>query len=343
MRCGSARRGRRRAPVWLAAVLSVPALAAGPAPLVTGQRYAMGTMFDVAVHHADRERAREAIDRALDEIERLDRVLSHFKADSDLSALTRTGGGGEFITVDPSLYDVLQEALVFSRLSGGAFDVTIGPLLSAWRAAVADGRAPEPGDITRARQCVGYDKIELKAPDRVRLRSACMQVDLGAIGKGFAVDRALAVLAAAGIRNALVNAGGSTIAAAGAPPGARGWAAELPGRVNGSRTLLLRDESLSTSSQQPVRLAHDPRPFGEILDPERATPLDGRSIVSVVAPRATVSDALSTTLLLIGAERGARLLGGFTDVAALWIAPSGELTAAYGASRMTLAPERQAP
>lgn len=306
-----------------------------PAPLHTEtlhpvhqQRYCMGTMFDIVAYHASREEAERAVAKAMEEIARLDQVLSHFKADSDLSKLVREGRSG-FVAVEPSLYEVLQESVMYSRRSGGKFDVTIAPLLRTWKEArERDGR-PSAADIANAQRCVGYEKIETRAPDRIRLRSDCLEIDLGGIGKGYAVDRAIAVLKAAGIRHALVNAGTSSIASIGASPGRQGWPVRLGARVSGSTTLLLRDSSISTSQQN-----------GEILDPQTGTPAESTMSVSVVAPSATVSDALDTTLLMLSTDEGTRLLAQFTGVSALWITNKGELKAAYGESRLQLSDAR---
>jgi thiamine biosynthesis lipoprotein len=302
-------------------------------------RYCMGTMFDIVVYHASKPDAELAVGRAMDEIVRLDRVLSNFKADSDLSTLNREGRRG-FVRVDPSLYEVIQESLAFSRRSGGKFDVTIAPLLRAWKEAHEEGRKPSGAEIARASRCVGYEKLEVEGPDRIRFRSDCVELDLGGIGKGYAVDRGVAVLEAAGIERALINAGGSSIAAIGAPPALAGWPVRLGASVSGRETLLLRDGSISTSQQNLVEHAFEPSQFGEILDPHRGAPIQGRGSVSVVAPSATASDALSTTLLLLSTEEGVRLLAGFPDVSALWISAGGTLTAAYRESQLHLTDSR---
>ena len=284
----------------LAVALLTPAVESrNETTLVHRQRYAMGTMFDVLVYHESRLEAERAADKALDEIERLDRVLSHFQAESDLARLIRDGRM-RFVTVDPSLYEVLRESLRISRLSNGAFDVTIAPLVEAWKHARLEGRRPSQEEIARARRCVGFEKIEIREPDRVRLRSDCLGLDLGGIGKGYAVDRGLAVLRACGITAALINAGASSIAAIGSPPGRTGWPVSLGSTPDGS-IVYLRDSSVSTS-QQASEAA------GDIINPRSAAPARNRSTVSVVAPSATLSDALSTTLLVVSAAESQPLL-----------------------------------
>ncbi len=138
-----------------------------------------------------------------------------------------------------------------SRRTGGVFDVTIAPLLKAWKRAKLEGRPPSAADIAAARRCVGYDKIETSSPDRIRFRADCVEIDLGGIGKGYAVDRAIALLKAAGINSALVNGGGSSIASIGAPPGAHGWPVRLGESASSSTTLL-------SARSRPLHVAAEP-------------------------------------------------------------------------------------
>jgi thiamine biosynthesis lipoprotein len=292
--------------------------------------YCMGTMFDVVAYHASREEGERAVAKAMEEIVRLDRVMSHFKPDSDLSRLVRDGRSG-VVSVEPSLFEVIEESLMVSRRSGGKFDVTIAPLLKIWTNAHAEGRTPSAREISEARRCVGYDKIETRAPDLIRLRSDCVEIDLGGIGKGYAVDRAIGMLKAAGIRHALINAGSSSIASIGSPPDRRGWPIRLNARVAGHQILLLRDGSISTSEQSPSP---------GILDPHTGAPAASTLTVSVVAPSATISDALSTALMVLPLDDARKLLSQFADVSALWMTTTGELKAAYRESQLQLTDSR---
>jgi FAD:protein FMN transferase len=289
----------------------------------------MGTMFDIVVYHPSRPDAERAVAAALDEVARLDAVMSNFKADSDLSKLARDGRAG-FVQVDANLFNVIETSIDVSRRSHGAFDITVGPLVSVWRLAREENRIPSDAEIAAARRCVGYERIELRSPDRVHLRSDCIELDLGAIGKGYAVDRAIAVLAAAGIQHAVVNAGSSSIAAIGNPPGSTAWPVRIGATVVGSESrLLLRNESISTSQQQ-----------GEIFDPRIGMPASTTTAVSVVAPSAMISDALDTTLVLLSIDEGKRLLSDYAKVSAFWISANGELKAEYHSTDSTTAGPR---
>jgi len=279
-----------------------------PAPAVVHQqRYCMGTMFDIVAYHPSRSTAERAVAGALTEIARLDRVMSHFLPDSELSRLNRDARHG-FVAVDPSLYEVIEQSIRVSRLSNGKFDVTIAPLTKVWKEAHAEGHRPSSAAIAAASRCVGYERIDLAPPNRIRFLSDCLQIELGGIGKGYAVERAVAVLESAGIRDAIVNGGTSSIAAIGAPPGANGWPVRLPTRAaSEGRALLLRDNALSTSQQD-----------GGIIDSLTAVPSISQTTITVTAPSATLADALSTTLVLMTRAEGAKLMQHFAGVTAIY-------------------------
>lgn len=319
-----------------AVLLAVGAARAETLSQVQRQRYSMGTMFGIVAYHASAAEAERAVDAAIAEIVRLDAVMSHYKEQSDLTRLNRDARRG-FVAVAPSLYEVVEQALDVSRRSGGRFDVTIAPLLRVWRDAYEAGRQPSAAEVAGARRCAGYHHVELRGPNLIRFRSDCLELDLGGIGKGYAVDRALEVLRSAGIRHAVVNAGGSTIGAIGSPPGSEGWPVDLGTHVAGRSVLWLRDGAISTSQQRLRRLPFAPGEFGEIIDPARGTPAPHEAIVSVITPSATRADALSTTLLLLPAEDGKKLLAQFSPASALWMSPTGELRNSFRPSRLRLA------
>ncbi len=336
-RCVSPAKGRLR--VTAAIVPTAGLVSAEDLSPIRQQRYVMGTMFEIVVYHPGRAAAERAVQDAMAEIVRLDRVMSHYKEDSDLSTLNRSGGR-VFVAVDAALYDVIERSVRFSRLSGGRFDVTVGPLVQLWKRADRDGNRPSADEIAAAKRCVGYQHLETRPPNSLRLRADCVAVDLGGIGKGYAVERAIGILSAHGIQHAMVNAGGSTIAGMGAPPGRQGWPVRIGAPLAGSSTLLLRDEALSTSQQALTIRPLDTEGFGEIMDTDRAAPIQDRISVSVVTANATTSDALSTTLLLMPVQEAPKLLEHFPDASALWISANGTVQAEYRASRLRSADSR---
>ena len=203
----------------LAGIPLVPASAPETkTPLVHKTKYVMGTVYEIAAYDDSPARASRAIDEAFAEIVRLDGVMSNYKPESDLSRLNRNGHyHAEQVPAD--LYRVIEESVKYSKVSGGKFDITVAPLVDSWKSALRGERAPTQAEQEKLRGCVGYEKIELIPPDRVEFHSPCMRIDLGSIGKGYAVDRTVEILRANGIKNALVDAGQSSIYGMGAPPG----------------------------------------------------------------------------------------------------------------------------
>jgi thiamine biosynthesis lipoprotein len=185
------------------------------------------------------------------------------------------------------------------------------------------GQAPSPAEEKRLRRSAGYRQVELIPPDRIRFHASRLQVDLGAIGKGYAVDRATAVLRSHGIECALINSGGSTFCAIGCPPGQSGWLVHLcDPSAQLDPHVLLRENSVSTSQQTPPSLLGMPS-FGHIIDTQAGEPLKSATAVSVVAESAMASDALSTALLLMGPAKGRDLVTRLPNVAAVWVSPQG--------------------
>lgn len=321
------RRGR-----ILAVAAAVTVMASGPlrpataqpaaARVYAAQRVAMGTVFRILVHAPAMPPGdvRGAVEAALDEVARLDRILSHYDAESEASRLVRQPVG-ETIEVSASLYDALARALEMTRLTSGRFDVTVGPLVELWRAADG-GDTPPPEALEAARRCVGSDKLTLVAPRGVRLAAPCMRLDFGAIGKGIAVDRATDVLRAHGITSASVNAGGSTIMAIGTAPGEAGWPVQAAGA---DQPVMLRDEALSTSEATT-----------ELIAIGAGQPETSRATVSVRAADATTADALSTALLLSPVDAGRAIVGHIGGASAWWTGPDGTVTAVAGPAQVAL-------
>jgi FAD:protein FMN transferase len=308
-------------------IAAVPLLAASAqektTPLIHKTKYVMGTVYEIVAYDESPQRASKAIDEAFAEIARLDGELSNYKPESDLSRLNRQGHF-HAVNVPADLYKVIEESDRYSRLSRGKYDITVAPLVDMWKAALRGDRVVSQEEQDKLRGCVGYEKIELIPPDMVEFHSPCMRIDVGSIGKGYAVDRAVEKLRANGIKNALVDAGQSSIYGLGAPPGKRAWEVHLRDPSNQvGPTVLLSENSVSTAEQTPASLLGN-ETAGHIIDPENGQPLKTKYALSIVAATATASDALSTTLLLVGPEQGRRIVKEMADAAAIWISADGE-------------------
>ena len=292
--------------------------------LVYKKKYIMGSVFEIAAYGESAQQTSNAIEKAFQEIVRIDDLMSNYNPESALSHLNRSA---HFHTeaVPPDLYRIIERAVEFSRLSDGKFDITAAPLVNLWKAALSGDSLPSAALQQQARACVGYDKIVFVPPDQIRFDSSCLQVDLGAIGKGYAIDSAAELLRSLQVQSAFLNAGGSTIVTIGAPPGQAAWLVRLRDpshKIN--PYVMLRDASVSTSEQTAPSLLGS-QSAGHIIDHATGQPVETAFAVSVIAPTGTMSDGFSTTLLLTGPTKGKSLVNHAADVSAIWLSPAAEV------------------
>jgi FAD:protein FMN transferase len=294
--------------------------------LFSETRPAMGTTFEIHLYAADGARARELFEAAFEEIERVEAALSNYRPASELSRINAQAGAGPVVT-DPEVFALVERAFEYSRLSEGAFDITVGRLMKAWGFFRGAGRFPSDEELARARAQAGWRRVALDPARRsVRFLAPGLELDPGGIGKGYALDRVAALLRESGVTAALLTSGSSSVYALGAPPGKAGWTVRVPDPLERARTLsevVLKDRSLSTSGNYEKFFRVGGRTYCHIMDPRTGRPVEGVLQTTVLAPEATDSDALSTAVFVLGPERGARLLGGMPGTAAFVVTDSG--------------------
>lgn len=286
------------------------------------ERAAMGTTFRIVLYAADQERARRAAEAAFDRIQDLDRTLSDWKPDSELSRLCVRSDAGPSgpIPVSEDLFTVLEHAARTSRLTGGAFDVSVGPCVRLWRRSVRQGELPTPAALAAARASVAYEGVVLDPDSRtVTLALPRMRLDLGGIAKGFALDQALAVLAAHGVPRALVDGGGD-VAVGAAPPGRSGWRVTLATTrrdLERAHTWLeLVHAAVATSGDLYQSVEIGGRRYSHIIDPGTGLGLTRRVSATVVAQSGIQADALASALCVLGSQRGLALVEAMAGVEA---------------------------
>ena len=267
------------------------------------------------VLYADREEdAQEAARAAFDRIAALDRTLSHYRADSELSRLNEQAGGSP-IAVSDDLFNVLEHALAISDSSDGAFDVTAGPFVSLWRSSAEQGTLPTEDALEQARARVGWKRVRLAPDERtVQLLSPDMQLDLGGIAKGYILDEAMAALQTQGIDQALIEAGGDIVVGK-APPDAEGWRIQIPHypEPDSAKLLLVTDAAISTSGDtEQYALIRGTR-YSHVIDPRTGLGLTDQVMATVVAPSGPQADALATTVGILGREKGRKLLSAYPE------------------------------
>jgi thiamine biosynthesis lipoprotein len=272
----------------------------------------MATRFEIALWGGSEAHLRAAGQEALHEIERLERQLSLYRPDSDIADLNARAAG-EPVPVDPRLFDLLRRAARLTKETGGAFDITIAPLLRAWGFLGGSGQMPVDAAVEAAREIVGMHLVELnEAECTVRFRREGVMLDLGAIGKGYAIEQAADILRASGIGGALLHGGTSTIQAIGTQPDGSPWPVAIHHPLQADQhlaILLLRDRALSVSAVHGKSFVLDDLRYGHVLDPRIGRPVQGALLSAVLCPSATDSDALSTALLV----RGESFLGALEE------------------------------
>jgi len=256
--------------------------------------YIMGTTFSVVAYGAHCERLESAIDKALDEARRLDRMLSNYRADSELNRVNRFAGQRP-MKVSSELFNFLSACASYSRASEGAFDITVGPLMKLADFYEGTGRVPNDGEVAMALPGVDYRNVELDEKRKtVRFTHDKIELDPGGAGKGFAVDKMTELLKQEQIESALISAGGSTLYALGAPPGKPGWKVNIKDPRHPSRAaeiVNLKNESISTSGNYEKSLWAEGKIWSHIIDPQTGFPAAGTLSVSVIAARALDSEA----------------------------------------------------
>jgi len=300
-------------------LISVPSSAE---ELFVRSKPAMGSVFTIYLYARDEAQASAAFEAAFDEVERLEEALSNYRDSSELSRINRLAGT-QPVTTDPEVFGLLQTSLDYSKKTGGAFDITVGPLMKAWGFFRASGHYPSQAELENARAKIGWQNVQLDPPNRtVHFAKPGMELDLGAIGKGYTVDQMVNVLREAGIQSALVDAGSSTLYALGAPPDKNGWVVRVPRPAHRDQivsTVLLRDASLSTSGSYEKFFRLNGRVYCHILNPHTGSPVEGMLQTSVIARDGTTTDALSTSMFVLGPHAGKALLSSVPGAAGLWI------------------------
>lgn len=301
-----------------------------PERTISDGRYAMGTVLEIEIENLEPHLAARVLDELFDEADRLDRLLSIYGPESEISRINRTAGHGQQ-QVDPDVVEILKLSIAYSKLTQGAFDVTIGPLVDLWMQAADRDAPPTAAELTVARQRVGADRISAVSGEGVSLAEEGMKLDLGGIAKGYALDRMLPLLEQHGIESALLNFGQSSTWAVGVPAGSAGWRLLVRGPEGRFAGLItLRDQALSVSGSQGQWVEIGGRRYGHIIDPRSGEPLMRARQAVVISQRAALAEALSLALLVLDAETGLALVAAEPGCEGLLIESGGLLRSTPG-------------
>ncbi len=314
-----------RLPLLILAFLAAsPLRAQGQSVRYEASHDAMGTEFTVVAYGGDAKYLGEVANEVFEEIDRLDAQMSNYQAESEISALNRAAARRAVI-VEPALFVLIQDSLRYSRETDGAFDITVGPLMRAWGFFRGQGRVPTRAELAKVLARIGYRHVQLNAARReVRFDRQGIELDLGGIAKGYAVDRAVEILRENGVTAALVSSGTSSLYALGAPPGERGWKVNIRDSFKAGKVgdvVWLKDYSLSTSGNYEKFFTLAGKTYAHIMDPRTGRPVENMLSSAVLAPRATESDALSTAFFVLGPQASRKYLAAHPNLAVVFYQP----------------------
>ncbi len=285
---------------------------------------AMGTSIRVELWHADRAHASQALDEVMAEMQRIDHAFSPYREDSELSRLNQQGPNG-WTKISPELLNLLQISRRMSERTDGAFDVTFASVGRYYD--YRESKRPDAATLDAAVQAINYQYVELNVRRReARYAHPKVYVDLGGIAKGYAVDRAIKLLQQAGVTQASVGAGGDSriLGDRRGQPWTVGVRHPRDDQAVAVR-LPLENTALSTSGDYERFFVEDGVRYHHILNPTTGTSADGALSVTVLGPNATVTDALSTSVFVLGPEAGLALINELDGIDAIVIDPTGRM------------------
>jgi thiamine biosynthesis lipoprotein len=269
---------------------------------------AMGSTYSIIVYGSDRARILGAVELAFEEVKRLDQLLSNYRPASEWSQINRYAAERP-VKVSSELFNLLAACVEYSRLSDGAFDISVGPLMKVWGFYKGSGHLPHRAEVRGALSKVGYRNLILDAKAQtVQFRQPGVEIDPGGIGKGYAVDRMAAVLKEYGVTSGLISGGGSSIYAIGTPPDEkRGWRVSIRNPRDESKTVqevFLKDESMSTSGSYEKFFRAEGRIYSHIMDPRTGFPAAGMLSASIITPKTIDSEAWAKPFFIDGLKKG---------------------------------------
>jgi FAD:protein FMN transferase len=292
--------------------------------LLSVSREAMACLFEIVLDAATYRDATEVAVAALDLVAALEDQLTIYRDTSEVAAINRRAAE-EPVIVEEGLFQLLRRAVALSDATGGAFDITAGRLSKVWGFYRRQGQMPSKEDVAEALATVGCRHLQLdESAHSVRFLQPGLELNLGAIGKGYALDRAAEALVAGGIRDFLIHGGNSSVIARGGRL-ASGWSVALRHPLKPDVRLaefFLCDQALGTSGSGTQFFHYQGKRYGHVLDPRTGWPADQVLSATTIAPTAEQADALSTAFYVMGLSGARSYCEMHPDVSALLVTSS---------------------
>jgi len=312
--------------IFLLFVLTAYPPSSHSANLFKYHQVAMGTVVEITLVGEDEEIARKAALQAFQEVKRIEHLMSPWIESSDVSRINRSAGN-DGVRVSPETVEVLKRAQEVSKLSEGGFDITVGPLVQLWRKARERGMPPEMEEVKENLNLVNFRNLKIHYGGKVSLRKKGMNIDLGGIAKGYAVDKAFELLRDLGYKNLIVNAGGDLRVGGSKPEGP--WSIGIQHPRDPEKIMArisVSDTAVATSGDYEKFFIHQGKRYHHILNPKNGFPAEGCQSVTVLHNEGATADALATAIFVLGSEIGYALCQRLEGVECLIVDKHGKST-----------------
>lgn len=287
-----------------------PSLVANPDILLKKRANLMGSVFEISLVGTDSASLAYQIQLVIDEIERIENLISEWRPNTQISEVNRNAGIRP-VKVDREVFELTRRAISYSILSDGAFDISVAALDKIWRFDGNMDALPSDAAVQNSVTKVGFEKIELDSiASTIFLKQSGMKIGFGSIGKAYAADRGRHILQEMGVKGGLINASGD-IALWGKPPGKKSWSIgisdpEKPYKI--TRKLRMKEGAVATSGNYQKYVMFNGVRYSHIMDPRTGYPATELASVTVIGPMAEFANALSTSVMVLGVKKGLKLM-----------------------------------
>lgn len=287
-----------------------PSLVANPDILLKERANLMGSVFEISLVGTDSASLAYQIQLVIDEIERIENLISEWRPNTQISEVNRNAGIRP-VKVDREVFELTRRAISYSILSDGAFDISVAALDKIWRFDGSMDALPSDAAVQNSVTKVGFEKIELDSiASTIFLKQSGMKIGFGSIGKAYAADRGRHILQEMGVKGGLINASGD-IALWGKPPGKKSWSIgisdpEKPYKI--TRKLRMKEGAVATSGNYQKYVMFNGVRYSHIINPRTGYPATELASVTVIGPMAEFANALSTSVMVLGVKKGLKLM-----------------------------------
>lgn len=287
----------------------------------------MGSKFEITLVDKDSLSAEKNIDKSIDEIRRIENLISEWKPETQISEVNRNAGIKP-VKVDPEVFALTEKGIYFSKLTDGAFDISIVAMDKIWKFDDSMNELPSEESIKNSVKNVGYQNIILdKTNSTIFLKNKGMKIGFGSIGKGYAADKTRELMKSFGVKAGIINASGD-ISTWGNQPDGKPWAIGINNPFKDDKiaaVLYLKENAVTTSgSYEKYAEIHGKR-YSHIMNPKTGYPSTGLTSVTVIGPNATMANGFSTSIMVLGKKEGLKLIKKFPEYQYLIIEDSGKI------------------